>query len=156
MKFFILALCVATVAADWLSADEAGVLQAHWAGVKNDKEGILAAVFTANPDIQAKFPQFAGQDVASLKGTGPFTAHANSIVGLLDTYIGLLGNDGNAGKITAALDKMAGTHKPRGVTVAQLNGFKKAAVSYVKASGAAEKAYNAAFDAFIAYVGPKL
>ena len=79
MKFFaVLALCIVGAIAAPLTADEAALVKSTWAQVKNNEVDILAAVFTAYPDIQARFPQFAGKDVASLRDTGAFATHAGT------------------------------------------------------------------------------
>ena len=77
MKFLIvLALCVASAIADPVSADQAAAIRASWAGVRHNEVELLAAVFKDHPDIQARFPQFAGKSLDSIKDTGAFATHA--------------------------------------------------------------------------------
>jgi len=83
MKFLVLALCIASAIAAPLSADQASLVRGSWSQVKHNEVDILYYIFDANPDIMAKFPQFAGKDLASLKNTASFATHAGRIVGFV-------------------------------------------------------------------------
>lgn len=159
MKFFIIALCcVAAVSGSkWMDAGEAKLVQDSLSKVKD--VDILYAVFKDNPDIQAKFTQFAGKNLDELKGTPAFALHAGRIVGFLVKYVNLLGNDANDGKIQGALDEFVASHASRSVTKAQLEGFKGAAAKYLKGvgvDGSTVSAWAKALDLFIAAVVPRL
>nr|prf hemoglobin [Kiefferulus sp.] len=100
MKFFaILALCVVGAIADPLSADQAALVKSSWKQVSHNEADILYAVFKAYPDIQAKFPQFAGKDLESVKDTAAFATHATRIVSFLSEVIALSGEASNLGAI---------------------------------------------------------
>ena len=151
MKFIVLALCFAAASA--LSADQISTVQASFNGVKGDSVGILYAVFKADPSIQAQFSQFAGKDLDSIKGSAEFASHAGKIVGFFSNIIGDLPNIG------ADVDTFVASHKPRGVTHAQLNNFRSAFVSYMKAHtdfAGAEAAWGATLDAFFGAVFAKM
>ena len=83
MKFLVLALCVVAAMADphWVTLDahEVEQVKATWKAVSHDEVEILAAIFKAHPDIQARFPQFAGKDLDSIKETSQFAVHAGDI-----------------------------------------------------------------------------
>ena len=132
MKFFaVLALCVVGAIATPLTADQAGLVQSSWKSVSHNEVDILAAVFAAYPDIQAKFPQFAGKDLASVKNTAAFATHATRIVSFLSELIALSGSESNLAAIYGLVSKMGADHKNRGVTQAQFNEFRTALVSYI-------------------------
>ena len=151
MKFLILALCIAAASA--LSADQISTVQASFAKVKGDSVGILYAVFKADPSIMAKFTQFAGKDLEAIKGTAPFEAHANRIVGFFSKIISDLPS------IEGDVDTFVGTHKPRGVTHDQLNNFRAGFISYMKAHtdyASAESAWGATLDTFFGMIFAKM
>nr|AAZ20465.1 hemoglobin III1 [Chironomus tentans] len=151
MKFLILALCFAAASA--LSADQISTVQASFDKVKGDPVGILYAVFKADPSIMAKFTQFAGKDLESIKGTAPFEAHANRIVGFFSKIIGDLPS------IEGDVDTFVASHKPRGVTHDQLNNFRAGFVSYMKAHtdyAASESAWGATLDTFFGMIFAKM
>ncbi|CAG9801270.1 unnamed protein product [Chironomus riparius] len=132
MKFFaVLALCIVGAIASPLTADEASLVQSSWKAVSHNEVDILAAVFAAYPDIQAKFPQFAGKDLASIKDTGAFATHATRIVSFLSEVIALSGNASNAAAVEGLLNKLGSDHKARGVSAAQFGEFRTALVSYL-------------------------
>ena len=148
MKFFaVLALCVVGAIAAPLSADQAALVKSTWAQVKNNEVDILAAVFTAYPDIQARFPQFAGKDVASLRDTGAFATHAGRIVGFVSEIIALIGNESNAPAVSTLVGQLAASHKGRGIQQAQFNEFRTALVSYLSSNVAWNDATAAAWTA---------
>nr|CAA39725.1 ORF E [Chironomus tentans] len=135
MKFFaVLALCIVGAIATPLTADQASLVQSTWAQVRNNEVDILAAVFTANPDIQARFPQFAGKDVAALKDTAAFATHAGRIVGFVSEIIALVGNESNAPAVQTLVGQLAASHKARGISQAQFNEFRASLVSYLQAN----------------------
>ena len=76
MKFLVLALCIAAAVAAPLSADQASLVRGSWAQVKHNEVDILYFIFKAHPDIMAKFPQFAGKDLDTIKTSGQFATHA--------------------------------------------------------------------------------
>jgi Globin len=79
MKIFILLVLVASAYAN-ISSEYAGYVRQSWDQVKKSEVEILYYVFKHNPDIQAKFPMFAGKELDSLKNTAPFALHATRIV----------------------------------------------------------------------------
>jgi len=134
MKFFaVLALCVVGAIASPLTADEASLVQSSWKQVSHNEVDILAAVFAAYPDIQAKFPQFAGKDLASVKDTAAFATHATRIVSFLSEVIALSGNPANAASVQSLVSKLGDDHKARGVSAAQFGEFRTALVAYLQA-----------------------
>lgn len=132
MKFFIFTLCIAFVAANPLTADEAELVKDSWHHVKDNEADILYAVFKAYPDIQAKFPMFAGKNLDTLKSTPAFTTQADRIMSLISEVVELMGNDANIPAIKSLVNIMAQNHKARGVTKAQFGEFKTALMSYLK------------------------
>ena len=132
MKFFIvLALCIVGAIASPLSADEANLVKSSWDQVKHHEVDILAAVFAAHPDIQAKFPQFAGKDLASIKDSAAFATHATRIVSFFSEVIALSGDQANLAAVYNLVSKLGADHKARGITAAQFGEFRSALVSYL-------------------------
>nr|CAA39721.1 ORF A [Chironomus tentans] len=137
MKFFVvLALCIAAASAAVvpLSADQASLVKSSWNQVKHNEVDILAAIFAANPDIQARFSQFAGKDVAGLKDTAAFATHAGRIVGFFSEIIGLTGNAANAPALQTLVGQLAASHKARGIPTAQFGEFRTSLVAYLQAN----------------------
>ena len=135
MKFFaVLALCIVGAVASPLSADEAALVKSSWAQVKHNEVDILYAVFKAYPDIQNKFPQFAGKDLDSIKDTAAFATHATRIVSFFSEVIALSGNSANAAAINNLVTKLGSDHQARGVTQSQFNEFRTALVAYLQAN----------------------
>nr|AAC46980.1 Kc HbVIIB-e [Kiefferulus sp. 'cornishi'] len=134
MKFFaVLALCIVGAIADPLSADEANLVKSSWDHVKHNEADILYAVFKAYPDIQAKFPQFAGKDLESVKDTAAFATHATRIVSFFSEVIALSGEAANLSAVYNLVSKLGADHKARGVTAAQFGEFRTALVAYLQA-----------------------
>ncbi|KAG5667629.1 hypothetical protein PVAND_015603 [Polypedilum vanderplanki] len=160
MKFLILALCVVAASADphWfmMPADEVALVQNTWNQVKTNEVDILYAIFKAYPDIQARFPMFAGKDLDSIKGTSGFALHASRIVSFFSQYISLLGSEGTQPAIKTMLNQMGQNHKNRGVPKQQFNEFETAVMSYMKAHVSfgpnVEKAWGDAFDKMYAVI----
>lgn len=136
MKFLIFALCVVAAAADphWMMLDsrEVAAVKSTWKEVKDNEVEILAAIFKAYPDIQSKFPLFAGKTLNTIKTTAPFALHATRIVSFMTTYIGLLGTETTQPAIKTILNEMGQNHRNRGVTKAQFNEFRSALMTYMK------------------------
>ncbi|XP_070504386.1 globin CTT-VIIB-3-like [Chironomus tepperi] len=161
MKFFaVLALCVVGAIASPLTADEAGLVQSSWKQVSHNEVEILAAVFAAYPDIQAKFPQFAGKDLAAVKDTAAFATHATRIVSFLSEVIALSGNASNAAAVQSLVSKLGDDHKARGVSAAQFGEFRTALVSYLSSKVSwgdnVAAAWNKALDNTYAIVVARL
>nr|P29243.1 RecName: Full=Globin CTT-V; AltName: Full=HBV; Flags: Precursor [Chironomus piger]CAA39718.1 Ctp HbV [Chironomus thummi] len=132
MKFFaVLTLCIIGAIAHPLTSDEANLVKSSWNQVKHNEVDILAAVFKAYPDIQAKFPQFAGKDLDSIKTSGQFATHATRIVSFLSELIALSGNEANLSAVYGLVKKLGVDHKNRGITQGQFNEFKTALISYL-------------------------
>ena len=151
MKFLaVLALCVVGAIAHPLTADEASLVKASWSQIKHNEVDILYAVFKAYPDIQAKFPQFAGKDLEAIKDSAPFATHATRIVSFLSEVIALAGSDANIPAIQNLAKELATSHKPRAVSKDQFNEFRTALVTYLKAhinfDGPTETAWTLALD----------
>nr|AAC46982.1 Kc HbVIIB-h [Kiefferulus sp. 'cornishi'] len=134
MKFFaVLALCIVGAIASPLTADQANLVKSSWKQVSHNEADILYAVFKAYPDIQAKFPQFAGKDLESVKDTAAFATHATRIVSFLSEVIALSGEESNLAAVNNLVSKLGADHKARGVTVAQFGEFRTALVAYLQA-----------------------
>nr|prf hemoglobin CTTIX [Chironomus thummi thummi] len=116
---------------DPVSSDEANAIRASWAGVKHNEVDILAAVFSDHPDIQARFPQFAGKDLASIKDTGAFATHAGRIVGFISEIVALVGNESNQAAMATLINELSTSHHNRGITKGQFNEFRSSLVSYL-------------------------
>ncbi|XP_070504423.1 globin CTT-I/CTT-IA-like [Chironomus tepperi] len=148
MKFLILALCV-TAAMAGPTADQIAAAKASWNTVKGKQVDILYAVFKANSDIQDKFPQFAGKDLDSIKGTPEFATHAGRIVGFFSNVMDLLGNDANTATIVAKAKDLGKTHKSR-ATAGQFDNFRKTLVVWLKGATTwdsnVESSWNAVLD----------
>ena len=159
MKFLILAVLVAGAYAS-MDANEAKLVRNSWNQVKKNEVDILYTIFKDNSDIQAKFPQFAGKNLDSIKGTSDFALHASRIVSLVSQYTTLLGDDGNMGAITALFNEMGDNHKARGVSLGQFGEFKNSLMNYMKAHTTwgdnYAAAWNDAFDIMFGVVGKRL
>nr|CAA39724.1 ORF D [Chironomus tentans] len=132
MKFLaVLALCIVGAVADPISADQADLIRSSWAQVKHNEVDILAAVFKDHPDIQARFPQFAGKDVDSLKDTAAFATHAGRIVGFISEIVALVGNEANRPAMNTLTNELATNHHNRGISKAQFNEFRASMTSYL-------------------------
>jgi hemoglobin-like flavoprotein len=133
MKFFaVLALCIVGALAAPLSHDDAELVRGVWNQVKHNEVDILYAVFKAYPDIQAKFPQFVGKDLDSVKDTAAFATHSTRIVSFLSEIISLAGYPGNAAAINNLVSKLGEEHKARGVTKVQFTEFRTALLAYLQ------------------------
>nr|BAO18436.1 globin [Polypedilum nubifer] len=130
MKFLILFAVIAAASADFLTADQAGVLQSAWSNIKNSEVDILYAVFKAYPDIQAKFPKFVGKDLDSIKGSADFALHATRIVSFITEVVNLSGSEANVPAIQTLVSELGNNHKSRGVSKAQFNEFRTAITEY--------------------------
>ncbi|XP_070504409.1 globin CTT-VIIA-like [Chironomus tepperi] len=155
MKFFVvLALCfaAASAAVQPLTPDQAVLVKSSWAQVKHSEVDILAAIFAANPDIQARFPQFVGKDVADLKDTAAFATHAGRIVGFFSEIIGLIGNVENRPAVETLVGQLSASHKTRGIPTAQFGEFRASLVAYLQANVSwgdnVAAAWNQALDNF--------
>jgi hemoglobin-like flavoprotein len=152
MKFLILALCFAAAAADYhqMDADEVKLVRSSWNTIKKNEVDILYTIFKDNPDIQAKFSQFAGKSLDSIKGSTEFATHATRIVSFISDYVLLLGSQDNYSGIKAIVNRMGQDHKARGVSKDQFVEFKNSMVKYLKQhvdfNGAQEHAWTDAFD----------
>lgn len=133
MKYLVLALCIAAASAAVtpMTADQTALFKSSWNTVKHNEVDILYAVFKANPDIQAKFPQFAGKDVDSIKDTAAFATHAGRIVGFFSEVIGLTGNPENRPALKTLIDGLGSSHKARGVEKAQFEEFRASLADYL-------------------------
>lgn len=154
MKFLILAVCVIAAIADphWVTLDdhEVAVVKSTWNSVSDHEIDILAAIFKAYPDIQSRFPGFAGKDIETLKTTPKFALHATRIVGFFSQYITLLGKADTQAAIKTILNEMGENHRTRGIPKDMFNEFRTAVFSYLKAhaTGFNDDAAHAWGDAF--------
>ncbi|KAG5666738.1 hypothetical protein PVAND_014750 [Polypedilum vanderplanki] len=130
MKFLILCALFAIASADFLSVEQAETLRETWNKIKHNEVDILYSIFKAYPDIQAKFPKFAGKDLDSIKGSADFALHATRIVSFISEVISLSGNKANAPAIETLVTKLGVEHKDRGVTKDQFNEFRTAITNY--------------------------
>nr|BAO18448.1 globin [Polypedilum nubifer] len=154
MKFLVLALCVVAAAADphWLMMpdNEVQAVKSTWAAVNHDEVEILYAVFKAHPDIQARFPKFAGKDLDSIKGSADFAIHASRIVSFFNEFIALLGHENTQPAIKTILNQLGQTHRNRGITKQQFEEFHDSLTVYLKGhtnwNAAASQAWDDAFD----------
>ncbi|XP_070504471.1 globin CTT-W-like [Chironomus tepperi] len=134
MKFLvILTLCVAGVLTH---CDKAPYIKAAWNQIKHNEVDILYSVFKTYPEIQDKFPQFAGKDLETVKDTAPFAVHATRIVSFMSEIINLLGDPTVQSTIDALLVKMAKDHKARGVTKELFDKFNNGMNNYIKTHAA--------------------
>ncbi|KAG5666748.1 hypothetical protein PVAND_014760 [Polypedilum vanderplanki] len=160
MKFLIVLACIAAASAAPLDADQAALVRGAWDKVKHSEVEILAAVFTAYPDIQAKFPKFAGKDLASVKGSADFALHATRIVSFISEVLALAGNSATAPAIETLVTELANNHKNRGVTKDQFTEFRTALTKYVSSNASwgdnVAAAWNQAFDNVYAIIFAKL
>nr|BAO18429.1 globin [Polypedilum nubifer] len=156
MKLLIVVAALIAAAQASVDAGEAALIKSTWNQVKTNEVDILYAIFSAYPDIQAKFPAFVGKDLDSLKGSAPFALHASRIVSLISQYVGLLGNDANEPAIQTIFSQMGQTHYNRGVSQQQFTEFRTAFFNYMKGhvsfDAATETAWNDAFDQMFGYI----
>lgn len=149
MKFLILAVLVAGAYAS-VSSDQASIVRSTWAQVSNNEADILFAIFSAYPDIQARFPAFVGQNLNALRSTPAFTLHASRIISLFNQYVSLLGNDANLPAINTIFNEMGVNHRNRGIPRSQFVEFRTALTNYLQANVSwgdnVAAAWNAAFD----------
>jgi hypothetical protein len=129
MKFIVvLALCIAGASAFCYNA---GPMMEAWNHIKYNEVEILYTVFKQYPDIQAKFPKFAGKDLEKLKDTAEFAIHATRIIGLMSEVIALFSNDSNLPAIKTVINQLGTSHKERGVTGKNFDDFHKALHTYL-------------------------
>ncbi|XP_070504417.1 globin CTT-Y-like [Chironomus tepperi] len=130
MKFLaIFALCIIGTFAN--PCDDFALMQEAWNTMKHEETAILYTVFKAYPNIQAKFPQFAGKDLEEVKDTAAFAVHATRIISFMSEIISLLGKHDNLPAIKSSLTKLGQDHKGRGITVKQFDEFHKAFHSFL-------------------------
>ncbi|KAG5666727.1 hypothetical protein PVAND_014739 [Polypedilum vanderplanki] len=130
MKFLIVLACIAAASAAPLSHDEAELLKGAWDQIKHNEVDILAAVFSAHPDIQARFPKFAGKELSAVKGSADFAIHASRIVSFISEVISLSGNEATLPAIKSIVSKLGHDHKNRGISKDQFNEFRSALTDY--------------------------
>ncbi|KAG5666728.1 hypothetical protein PVAND_014740 [Polypedilum vanderplanki] len=131
MKFLIVLACIAAASAAPLDADQAALVRNAWDSVKHSEVDILAAVFAAHPDIQARFPKFAGKDLASIKGSADFALHATRIVSFITEVLTLAGNPSTAPAVKTLVNQLGHEHKNRGIPKSQFNEFREAVTDYL-------------------------
>jgi len=133
MKLFILTLCIVAASCDLvpLVDDEETLIRSSWAQVKHNEVDILAAVFKANPDIQARFPQFAGKDLESLKQTASFATHAGRIVGFFSEISALSTDESSVSAAKTIINELGANHRARGISKDQFNKFRATLITYL-------------------------
>ncbi|KAG5669629.1 hypothetical protein PVAND_017514 [Polypedilum vanderplanki] len=151
MKFLVLlALLGAAAAYTPLTAEEYAYVSGAWNKVKHSEVDILYAVFKAYPDIQAKFPKFAGKNLDEIKGTSDFALHATRIVTFISEVVTLSQNTANNDAIYNKLELFGTDHHNRGVTKDQLTEFRTALTTYLSKHAPwgdnVAAAWNKAFD----------
>nr|BAN67584.1 globin [Polypedilum vanderplanki] len=152
MKFLIVLALIAAAAAEHkpLTHEQADQVRHAWDKVKHNEVEILHEIFKEHPDIQNKFPQFAGKDLETIKEEASFATHATRIVSFLTEILSLAGNPDTIPAIKTRVNEMGQNHRNRGVTKEQLNEFRHTLTDYVKHHGSldgdAEQAWNQAFD----------
>ena len=133
MRFLVLALCIAAVSCDLviLTDEQGNLVKSSWDQVRHNEVDILAAIFTANPDIQARFPQFAGKDVNSLKETAAFATHAGRIVGFFSEIAALKADESGISAAKTLINELGASHRGRGISKAQFNEFRASLTAYL-------------------------
>jgi hypothetical protein len=133
MKIFvILALCMAgAYTLEFMNADEVQLVQSTWKEVKFNEVEILYNIFSLYPDIQAKFPAFAGKNLDEVKSTQSFALHASRIVQFMSNIITLIGSPDNRGAIEYLLKELAHVHVERQATTALFGEFKLGFLDYL-------------------------
>nr|BAO18433.1 globin [Polypedilum nubifer] len=130
MKFLIVLAFAAVAAAAPLSSEEADLLKHAWDQIKHHEVDILAAVFSAHPDIQARFPAFVGKDLNDIKGSAAFALHATRIVSFISEVINLSGNHAALPAVKTLVNQLGQNHKNRGISKEQFNEFRSAITNY--------------------------
>ncbi|KAG5666734.1 hypothetical protein PVAND_014746 [Polypedilum vanderplanki] len=152
MKFLIVLALIAAVSADLkpLSKEQADEVRHAWDKVKSNEVEILYEIFKAHPDIQNKFPQFAGKNLDSIKNNSDFGTHATRIVSFITEIMSLGGKPDLLPAIKTRVNEMGQNHRNRGVTKEQFNEFRSTLTDYVKhhssLDGDTEHAWNQAID----------
>nr|BAO18438.1 globin [Polypedilum nubifer] len=131
MKFLIVLAFVAAASAAPLSADQAALVSNAWNSVKHQEVEILAAVFAAHPDIQARFPAFVGKDLASIKGSAAFALHATRIVSFVSEVLALAGNPAAQPAVKTLVNQLGQNHKNRGISKEQFNEFRSSLTDFL-------------------------
>ncbi|XP_070504436.1 globin CTT-VIII-like [Chironomus tepperi] len=119
MKYLVLALFIAVASADFLpqTANDRRIFIESWNTFKQNEVQIVYTVFKANPEIQDKFPQFAGKDIDSIKDTDAFAAHAGRVIGFVSEITALLGDEeNNRPALRALINKFGTNHKERKIS----------------------------------------
>ena len=130
MKFLaIFALYIVSTSA---FCDNAGPMKEAWEHIRHNEVEMLYTVFKAHPDIQAKFPKFAGKDLEEIKGNADFTIHATRIFGFMTEVAELFGDDANIPAIKNLTIQLGKDHRARGVTVKQFEDFLKSLETYLR------------------------
>ncbi|CAG9801288.1 unnamed protein product [Chironomus riparius] len=134
MKFLVLALCIVGASCDLIpfSTDQTNKIRESWNQIKNNGVDILYYIFKENPDIQDKFPQFAGKDLDSIKDTSDFSKHASNVIRFFSELIPIIEGKPNVASSKFLIDNLAGTHKARGVTKDQFNKFRASLTNYIE------------------------
>ena len=133
MKLFIFSICIvaATCELAQFVGDQTELIRESWNQVKHNEVDILYAIFAANPDIQARFPQFAKKDLKTLKSSSSFASHAGRIVGFFSKITELNPNDSGVSAAKTLINQVAASHKGRGVSKAQFNAFRVSLTAYL-------------------------
>ena len=137
MKLFIFTFCIVAVSCDFISlVDEQSAalhlnLRASWNQVKHNEVDILTTIFAENPDIQDRFPEFAGKDLKFLKTTPAFATHASRIVGFFTELTDLPPIDSGVSAAKTLINQLAVSHKERGISKDQFNAFRVSLYKYL-------------------------
>ncbi|KAG5666730.1 hypothetical protein PVAND_014742 [Polypedilum vanderplanki] len=133
MKFIIGILLIGVVITlDLPVPGDVEQISKAWDAVKNNEVEILYFIFKSYPDIQARFPKFAGKDLDSIKGSADFAIHATRIVSFITQLysFGKYGASHYAAGFTI-VNEFASNHKNRGIPKDQLSEFCTALTKYV-------------------------
>ncbi|XP_070504437.1 globin CTT-VIII-like [Chironomus tepperi] len=118
MKYLVLVLCIAVATADRTpqSASDLAKFKEAWATFKQNEVQVVYTVFKENPEIQDKFPQFAGKDIDSVKDTEAFAAHSGRVFGFVSDIVALVGDPNNRPALQKMVAEFGANHKERAIT----------------------------------------
>ncbi|KAL7017757.1 hypothetical protein ACKWTF_010512 [Chironomus riparius] len=135
MKLLIVLIIYSTSAfAGPLSPNEANFVKSVWDQVRHNETDMFCSILNQFPDIKAKFPQFEGKDLNSIRNTTEFITQAVRTFTFFSNIIDLSDNPVNIPTITILLKNLGVSHRRYGVTTAQMNEFNYGIVSYLNVS----------------------
>lgn len=115
-----------------ITVEEADTVRTSWDVLKHREVSLLYKIFKENPEIQQRFPTFAGKDLEKLKTSPGFAIHATRIIGYFTQIVQLNGFPDSKQAMDTLINELANSHRNRGIPKELFNQFRKSFDGYFK------------------------